>query len=65
MKDAMKTARQCLAESTHFRNEGLCWLKKSIAARRIGDTPAETETRWQLARVTRQLSTMRRWLDEA
>ena len=61
MKDAMMTARQALANTTHFRNEGLCWLKKSIAARRTGDVKAETEARRQLARVKLQLITVRRW----
>ena len=57
----MTTARQALAESTHFRNEGLYWLKKAIEARRVGDTKGEIIAQWHLAKVTRQLRMARRW----
>ncbi len=60
----MTTARQALANSTHFKNEGVRWLRKCIDARRTGDVDALTHARRQLAKVIRQLKTVKRWRDE-
>ena len=56
----MTTALQALASSTHFKNEGLYWLKMAIAARRKGDAKAAALARKRLARVKQQLGTVRR-----
>jgi hypothetical protein len=60
----MTTARQALANPTHFKNEGMYWLRKSIEARRNDDAEALTHARRQLAKVIRQLKTVKRWRDE-
>ena len=60
----MMTAKQALANSTHFKNEGMYWLRKCIDARRASDAEALTHARRQLAKVARQLRTVNRWQNE-
>jgi hypothetical protein len=60
----MMTAKQALANSTHFKNEGVYWLRLCIEARHAGDGEALTHARRQLAKVAMQLRTVNRWQNE-